>query len=338
MVREGSKILSMGGAILLLLPLFVYSYDIQGVSFAYNLTNNINGFDLSGGGQIASVRPYVFNEDAIIFNYNGEFSVIDFNPTNFYMANNLAMAKKLLLRGVGNKTTVYAGLYSFYAPSYPLYNIIDVVGGDSLNMYVGNFLFSSEARVRYKYFYSDIITNYIEPRLKTNIRIPLPYTYFTPHLEGGFRVYGEEALPFYGAGAQIYFPLTMDLSLATWFAFNEVAYPETEYITPLQYVDDPFFEEENIDEKYELGLHVTKSFLKQQAFIEASVNLFRKRFYALEGMGREDESAHISLQYTRFVSSKFVFYVKTSTLFNSSTVTTFDFVKNDLEIIFELIF
>ncbi|MDH4211113.1 MAG: hypothetical protein OEV79_06655 [candidate division WOR-3 bacterium] len=338
MVREDSKILSKGGAILLLLPLFIYSYSIEGVSFAYNLTNNINGFDLSGGGQIASLRPYVLNEDFVTLNYNGDFSLIDFDPTNFYMANNVGLAKKLLLRGVGNKTTLYAGLYSFYAPSYSLYNLVDIIGGDSLNVYLGNFLFSPDARVRYKYFYSDLIRSYYEPRLKAAIRIPLPYTYFTPKFEGGFRIYGEEAVPFYIAEAQLYFPLTIDLSLAVWFAFNEVSYPDTEYITPIQYVDDPFFEEENINEKYELGLYATKAFIKQQAFIETRAHLFRKRFYDMEGMDREDEGVNVSLQYTKFVSSTLVFYVKASTLFNSSTVNDFDFVKNDLELIFELIF
>ena len=323
---------------MLLLPLFVYSYSIEGVSFAYNITNNINGFDLSGGGQVVSLRPYVLNEDVVIFNYNGDFSLIDFNPTNFYMANNIGVAKKVLLRGVGNKTTLYAGLYSFYAPSYTVYNIIDVIGGDSLNMYVGDFLFSADGRVRYKHFYSDFIKSYYEPQFKTNIRIPLPYMYFTPRFEGGFRIYGEEAIPFYAAGAQLYFPLTMDLSFATWLGLSQVSDPDTEYIAPIQYVDDPFFEEENINEKYEIGLHVTKSFMKQQAFLEVDANLFRKRFYEMEGMSREDEGAYVSLQYTKFVSSTFVFYVKASTVFNSSTVNTFDYVKNDLELIFELIF
>jgi len=336
--REISKILSTGGAILLLLPLFIYSYSIEGLSFAYNLTNNVNGFDLSGGGQVASLRPYVFNETSVIFNYNGDFSMIDFNPTNFYMANNLGLAKRFLLRGVGNRTTMYAGLYSFYAPSYALYNIADIIAGDSMKMYVGNFLFSTDARIRYKYFYTNLIKSYYQPRLKAAIRIPLPYTYFTPKIEGGFRVYDDEFVPFYDAEAQIFFPLTIDLSLATWFAINMASHPDSEYITPIQYVDDPFFEEENVSEKYELGLYVTKSFVKQRAFIEARTNLFRKLFYDMEGMGREDEGIHVSLQYTKFVSSTLVFYAKVSTLFNSSTVNDFDFVKNDLELIFELIF
>lgn len=338
MAREISKILSTGGAIILLLPLFVYSYSIEGVSFAYNLTNNINGFDLSGGGQVASLRPYVFNEGSVTFNYNGDFSVIDFNPTNFYMANNLGLAKRFLLRGVGNRTTLYAGLYSFFAPSYTLYNSADIIAGDSSKMYLGNVLFSPEARIRYRYFYSDLIKSYYEPRLKTAVRFPLPYTYFIPKLEGGARIYEQEVVPFYVAEAQVFFPLTVNFSAATWFALNVASHPDADYITPIQYVDDPFFEEENISDKYELGLFVTKSFVKQQAFIEARANLFRKFFYDMEGMGREDEGLRISLQYTRFVSSTFVFYVNVSTLFNSSTVNDFDYVKNDLELIFELIF
>ncbi len=338
MVRADSKILSTGGAILLLLPIFIYSYSIEGVSFAYNITNNVNGFSLSDAGQIASVRPYFLNDDFLTLNYNGDLSVINFNPSNFFMTNNVGLAKKILLPGVGNKTTVYAGLYSFYAPSYELYNIIDLVGGDSLNMYIGKTLFSPDVRLRYKHFSSEFVQSYYEPRLKTDVRIPLPYMYLIPKLEGGFRIYGEEFVPFYIAEAQLHFPLTIDLSLATWFTFHEVTYPESTYITPVQYVDDPFFEEENINQQYDLGIYVTKSFIKQRAFIETQVNLFRKSFYEIEGMSRRDEGAYISLQYTNFMSSTLVFYVKASSLINTSTVNDFDFVKNDLELTFELIF
>lgn len=338
MVRAGSKFLSTGGAIMLLLPLFIYSYSIEGVSLAYNITNNINGFSMSGGGQVASLRPYVLSDDVVIFNYNGDFSVIDFNPTNFYMANNVAVAKKFLLPGVGNRTTMYAGAYHFYAPSYGLYNVVDVMFGDSLNMYAGNLLFSPDAKVRYKHFYSDFIAGYYEPRLKADVRIPLPYLYLIPKVEGGVRIYGEEFVPLYTAEAQLYFPLTMDLSVVSWLTYHDVADPDSEYITPIQYVDDPFFEEENIDQRYDLGVYLTKSFIKQQAFIETRVNLFRKIFYEIEGMTRTDEGINVSLQYTKFVSSTLVFYVKASTLINTSTVNDFDFVKNDLELIFELIF
>jgi len=338
-VRADSKILSTGG-VLLLLPFIIYSYSVQGISLAYNLTNNINQYNMSNGGQIAGLRPYFFLEDVVTLNYEGDFSLINFDPANLLIANSAALAKNFLLPGVGNKTTIYTRFYSFYAPSYDLYSIADVVCGDSLRLYVGNYLFSPDARVRYKHYYSDSITSYLEPRLKMGLRIPLPYAFLTPEAAGGFRIYGEESTPFYTASARLFFPLALDFSFSSQFTFHQAMSPDSEFITPPdpEYVDDPFFEEENIDHMYNLDLSINKSMIKERAFIEVRVNLFRKKFYEVAGMGRYDEGVNISLQYTRFVSSQFVFHTKVGTLINSSTVNDFDFMKNDLELIFELIF
>lgn len=322
----------------MLLPLILYSYSTQGISLAYNLTNNINQYNLSSGGHIAGVRPYFFLEDVVTLDYEGDFSLINFDLDNLLIANSAALAKDLLLPGVGNRTTIYTRLYSFLAPSYDLYRVADVVFGDSLRLYAGNFLFSPDARVRYKYYYSELITDYLEPRGKISIRIPLPYTYLTTEAGGGFRIYGEESTPFYTASARLLFPLSLDISLSGAFTFHQSLYPDTAFIVPLQYVDDPFFEEENIDQSYGLHLAVNKSLIKERAFIEVRTSLYRKKFYEVGGMGRRDEGIHASLQYTRFVNSKFVFHIKGSTLINSSTVNDFDYMKNDLELIFELIF
>jgi len=336
-VRADSKILSMGG-VLLLLPYFIYSYSVQGVSFAYNLTNNINQYNMSSGGQIAGLRPHFFLEDVVTVKYEGDFSLINFDPTNLLIANSAALAKNFLLPGVGNKTTIYTEFYSFFAPSYDLYRVADVVCGDSLRLYVGNYLLSTGARVRYKHYYSDLITSYLEPRLKMGVRIPLPYAFFTPEAAGGFRIYGEESTPFYTASARLFFPLALDLSFSSKFTFHQAMPPDSAFITPPQYVDDPFFEEENIDHIIDLDLSINKSLIKERAFIEGRANLFRKEYYEVAGMGRRDEGINISLQYTRFVSSQFIFHTKVSTLINSSTVNDFDFMKNDLELTFELIF
>lgn len=337
MVRADSKILSTGG-VLLLLPFLVYSYSVQGFSFAYNLTNNINQYNFSSGGHIAGLRPYFFLEDVVTVNYEGDFSLINFDPTNLLVANSAALAKDLLLPGVGNRTTVYARLYHFFAPSYDLYRVADVVCGDSLRLYVGNILLLPDVRIRYRYYYSDLITDYLEPRAKMGLRIPLPYAYLTTEAGGGFRIYGEESTPLYMASARLLFPLSLDLSFSSKFTFRQTMNPDSLFITPTQYVDDPFFEEENIDHTYDLDLSVNKSLIKERAFIEARANLYRKKYFEVSGMDRRDEGIYISLQYTRFVNSKFVFHTKASMLANSSTVNDFDFMKNDLELIIELIF
>jgi hypothetical protein len=336
-VRVDSKILSTGG-VLLLLPFIIYSYSLQGVSLAYNLTNNINQYDMSTGGQIAGLRPYFFLEDVVTVSYEGNFSLINFDPSNLLIENSAALAKNFLLPGVGNKTTFYTEFYSFFAPSYDLYRVADVISGDSLRLYVGNYLLSTDARVRYKHYYSDVITSYLEPRVKLGLRIPLPYAFFTPEAAGGMRIYGEESTPFYSASARLFFPLALDLSFSSQFTFHQALSPDSEFITPSQYVDDPFFEDENIDHIYDLDLAINKSLIKERAFIEARANLFRKEYYEVAGMGRRDEGMNISLQYTRFANSQFVFHIKVGTLLNSSTVNDFNFMKNDLELIFELIF
>ncbi|UCF70926.1 MAG: hypothetical protein JSW49_01230 [candidate division WOR-3 bacterium] len=337
MVRADSKILSAGGVILLL-PFLIYSYNVQGVSLAYNLTNNINQYNMSSGGHVAGLRPYIFLEDVVTFNYEGDFSLINLAPENLLIANSAAIGKDILLPGVGNRTALYARYYSFYAPSYDLYGVTDVALGDSLRLYAGNYLLKPDVRVRYKYYHSELVTDYLEPRAKISVRIPLPYAYFTPEVSGGFRSYGEELTPFYTTSAWLLLPLSLNLSFSTIFTFHRAVAPDSLFIVPSEYIDDPFFEEENVEETYDLEFGLNKSLIRERAFIEGRVKLFRKKYYEVSGMGRRDEGINIALQYTRFVDSKFVFHVKASTLMNASTVNDFDFMKNDLELIFELIF
>lgn len=336
MARD-SGILSTGGAALLLLPIFLFSYNTQGVSLAYNLTNNINQFNLSTGGQIVGLRPYFFLEDVFNVDYEGDFSLVNFEPRNLLMANTAALSKAILLPGVGNRTTLYARLYSFHAPSYDPYGLADAVFGDSIRLYTGKFLFMPDARVRYKYFFSDSITSYLEPQVKLGLKIPLPYAFFTPSASAGLRIYGEESTPFFRTSAQLFFPLSIDFSISTTFTFGKATPPDSAFIVPATYIDDPFFEEENIEDIYDLELGINRSDIRERAFIEFRGNLFRKNFLEVNGEGRTDEGIGLSLQYTKFMSSTFVFHVTVGTLLNSSTRPEFDFMKNDLELIFELI-
>lgn len=337
MVLARSRILSTGG-VLLLLPYFIHSYSTQGVSFAFNLTNNVNQYNLSGSGQIAGIRPYFFLEDAVNVDYEGDLSMINFDPYNLLISNTLALSKDIFLPGVGNRTTLYARGYSFHAPSYDEYGTADVVLGDSIRYYAGTLLFLPDARVKYKYYYSDLMMNYLEPWAKIGVRIPLPYAFLTPSAGAGLRLYGEESTPFYNVSAQLLFPLSLDLSLSAQFTYGRATPPDSVFIVPLTYADDPFFEAENLEEVYDLGLSVNRSLLKDRAYVETRIDLFRKNFYEMNGEGRIDEGLNLSLIYTRFMTREFVFHLRVGTLLNSSTRAEFDFMKYDLELIFELIF
>ena len=338
MVRKDSRRYSTGGVMLLLLPLFVFSYSMRSVSFASSITNNINEFNQSGAGQITSLKPYFLYDEFLTFNYNGDLSVINFNATDLFVANDVELAKNVLLPGVGNKTIAYTRFYIFYAPSYDPYNTIGIQGGDLLDFYFDNLLFSSDASVSYEHYYSDSIMSYLEPRLKADLRVPIPYAFLTPQFASGARIYANEFIVFYTAATQLHFPLTMDFSVSSQFTFYHAMQPESEYITPPQYADDPFFEKVNLDQMHDLDIFITKTFIKQQASVEAHLNFFHKKFYEIEGIGRTDDGLQVDLQYKKLLTSRLDFSVKTSIWTNSSSVDDFDFVKSDLELIFELLF
>jgi len=338
MIRKDSRSFSTGGVILLLLPVFVFSYSMRSVSFASNITNNINEFNQSSAGQITSLKPYFLYDGFLIFIYNGDLSVINFNATDLFVTNDVQLAKNILLPGVGNKTIAYTKFYTFYTPSYDLYNNIDIECGDRLDFYFDNLLFSSDVNVSYKHYYSDDIMSYLEPRLNTHLRVPIPYAFLTPQFASGARIYGNEFVPFYTAATQLHFPLTMDFSVSSQFTFHHVMQPESEYITSPEYADDPFFEKVNLNQMYDLDIIITKTFIKQRASVETHLNLFHKNFYEIEGIGRTDGGLQVDLQYKRLLTSQLDFSVRASTWMNSSTVDDFDFVKSDLELIFELLF
>ena len=340
MVLARGRILSTGGALLALLPYFVHSYSTQGVSLAYNLTNNVNQYHLSGSGQIVGIKPYFFLEDVVNVDYEGDFFMINFDPYNLFIGNRAALSKDFFLPGVGNRTTLYAKFYNFHAPSYDRYSTSEFTGGDSIRFYAGKVLFLPDVHVRYRLYNADLMTSYLEPRVKTHVRIPLPYAFLTSGASAGLRMYGEERTPSYAASVELLFPLSLDFSLSADFGFSRALAPDSVFIVPADYADDPFFEEENLELAYDIGLNLNRSLLKDRAFIEVRANAFRKQFFEMNGVGRTDEGVGLSLRYTRYMTRQFVFHLRAGTLLNSSNVenSTFDYIKDDFEMIFELIF
>lgn len=337
MVTATNKILLRGGVILLL-PLIAYSYNRAGLQVGYSVTDNIYQLDIKDAGQIMGVNPYFSSSGLLDFDYVGEISLINFDAANLLVANDIAITKNILLPGVGNKTAFYADIYGFYTPSHEQYRIAEMVLGNSLNVYFGNYLFFPETKLRYRHYFSDSISSYLEPSVQIGLRIPLPYFSLIPKLGAGFRHYLEEFVPLYTAASHLYFPLTLDFSIAFSLYFLHASYPQSDYITSLRYVDDPFFEEENINKISELSISINRILAKQRVFVEARFDILHKEFYEIENLDRSDKRLQFSLQFTKFINDNLGLHINGYSLINTSTLEDFDYIKNAVELNLELIF
>jgi hypothetical protein len=329
------------GGVLALLPFIASSYSPQkyaGFQVGYAITDNISQLNLRNAGQVINVSPFFFYGGFLQFDYDGDISLINFESANLLVANDIKITKNILLPGIGNKTAIYADIYSFYTPSYEQYRIFDISAGNSLHTYFGNHPFSLDMKVRHKYYVLDSLDDYLEPSLDIALSIPLPYSLFTPDIEIGFRKYLEELVPFYRIGSELFFPLTLEFSIATGVKYLRSSQPQSDYIIPLRYVDDPFFEEENISELSGLDILVTRTIAKKRIFIEAKLALFRKAFYEIENLERIDKGLLLSLRFTKIINDNLRLQVNGNNQINTSTIEDFDYMKNEVELNLELIF
>ena len=340
MVTATSRILRKGGAILLL-PFIALSYNPNkggGIGFGYGITDNIYQLSIRDGGQIISISPYLFYSGPLDIDYAGDISLINFETDNLVLTNEMEMAKKILLPGIGNKTAFYVDVFSFYTPGYEQYRTIDVTGGNSLQAYLRNYFISLNTKLRYKYYLLDSLNGYLEPLINFACGIPLPYFVFTPDIEIGFRKYLEEFIPFYRTGSNLFFPLTMHLSAAMEINYLHSSTPQNDYITPLRYADDPFFEEENLEELLNLKLMATRTIAKKRIFAEVQVSLFRKAFHEVEDLERIDKGLDFALRFTKFIGGNLRLRLDGKSHINSSNIEDFDYMKNTIEMNLELIF
>jgi hypothetical protein len=329
------------GGVLVLLPLIASSYSPKehaGLQFGYTITDNINQLNLRNAGQIINASPFFFYSSFLQFDYAGDISLINFESANLLLANDIKITKNVLLPGIGNKTAIYADIYSYYTPSYVQYRIFDITAGSSLHTYFGNYAFSLDMKVRHKNYVLDSLDDYLEPSLDIALSIPLPYSLFMPNIEMGFRKYLEEQVLFYSTGSELSFPLTLDFSIAMGMEYSRSSQPQSNYIIPLSYADDPFFEEENISELFDLDISVTRTIAKKRIFAEAKLTLFRKVFYEIEDLARIDKGLQFSLRFTKIIKDHLRVHVNGNNHINTSTIEDFDYMKNEVELNLELIF
>jgi len=339
-VAATSKFLLKGG-VLLLLPLMIYSDNPNnhaGIQASYGITDNVHQLNIMTAGQELAISPYVFLAGFLEFDYSGDISIISFDANNLVVANDIRIKKGILFPRVGNKTAIYAELYTFYAPAYEQYRFADISVGNDLNLYLDNFLFSNQTKIRYKHYPLDSLTDYLEPSMKLELAIPLPYFVFTPGIGCGFRRYGEECISLYTAVSNLYLPLTLDFSMACEFRFSHVSQPQSYYIIPPTYADEPFFEEENVKESAELSISANRMAAKKRVFVEATLTLFNKVFYEVENLSRTDKGLRTSVQFRKFLNDNLGMHINLYSHINTSTIDDFDYMKNGVEFTLELIF
>lgn len=339
-VTATSNILLRGGVILLL-PLIAFSYSPQeytGLQIGYTITDNIDQLNLRDAGQIINASPFFFYSGFLQFDYAGDISLINFESDNLLVANAIEITKNILLPGIGNKTAIYAELFSFYTPSYQQYRLFDIMAGNALNAYLGDYLFSLDTKAHYKYYLMDSLNGYLEPSLNLSCGIPLPYFLFTPEIEIGFRQYLQEFVPFYRNGSELFFPLTLDFTVGVGIEYLRSSQPQSDHIIPLRYVDDPFFEEENISELLGLDISATRTIVKKRIFAEVKLVLFRKIFYEIQDLERIDKGLEFSIGFTKFIRDDLRLHVNGHNHLNTSTIEDFDYMKNEIEVNLELIF
>ena len=340
MVTVTSRILFRGG-VFLLLPFIASSYSpAQGgaIGLGYGVTDNLYQLNIRDAGQTMTLSPYLFYSGFLDIDYSGNIALINFERDNLLFTNEMEIAKKILLPGIGNKTDFYAGILSFHTPGYEQYRTIDITGGNSLHVYFDNYLLSMETTVRYKHYLLDSLDDYLEPRLDLSCGIPLPYFVLTPVFEIGFRKYLQETTPLYRIGSSLFFPLTLDFSTSMEVYYWHAAQPQFDHIIPLTYADDPFFEEENLNELLTLEISATRTFIRQRIFAEANMHMFQKKFYDIEELPRTDKGLIISIDITKFVNEDLKLRLAGNTCVNTSTIADYDFVKNEIVLNLELIF
>jgi hypothetical protein len=166
----------------------------------------------------------------------------------------------------------------------------------------------------------------------------MPYFYFVPGFGAGFMVYEDKRLPWCYFSLVLDFPLTGDFTIA--FSGDYFMLSDTENDSPLadSLLLDPFFENEGITRSVDLGLSVNKNFVKHRGYLSLYLNLFKKDFFEVENIRRNDSGFFGSLEYTKITSKNTSFFVRVSSQVNNSTIENLNYIKNDIGVGIQLIF
>jgi len=328
-----------GGAIILLLPFILLSDSYAGIKVSNLYTDNLYYIgEIERGGNQTTVSPFFSYSDFLDFDYTGDASMIDFDGEDIFIGNRVDIQKRFNLPGLGNRNYLYVNGYSFFPLNYRNYGLSEIFGGDSLSLYIGNWLLGLGMEVGYVDFSSNSIEDYIKPEIKTDLSIPMPYFYFVPGFTAGFMIYEDWRIPYYNFSLGLDFPLTGDFTIAVSGSYFQLS--ESEDDSPLSdsLLLDPFFENEGITRNVSLGLSVNKIFLKQKSYLNLYLSLFEKDFFEVENIQRNDSGFFAGLQYTKIVGNNTSFFFGVSSQVNNSTIEDLSYTKNSVSGGIQLIF
>lgn len=328
-----------GGAVILLLPLLLLSNSYTGIKVSNSYTDNLYFIgEIEKRGNITNVSPFLGYSGFLDFDYLGDISIIDFDKDDVFIGNRVGIQKKFNLPGLGNKNYLYINGYNFTPLNYQNYGLNEIYGGDSLSLYLGKFLLSSGMKIGYVDFNSDSIEDYVKPELTADLSIPMPYFYFVPGIDVGLMFYGDERLPYYNFSISLDFPLTGDFTMAASGSYFWLSEPKDDNPLADSLLLDPFFEKEGIARNIRLNLSINKTFVEYKSYLKLYLSIFKKDFFEIGDILRNDTGLFVSLQYTKMVNKNTSFFVSFSTQMNNSTIDNLSYVKNNLGGGFQLIF
>ncbi len=328
-----------GGAIILLLPFLLLSNSYTGITVSNSYTDNLYFIgEIEKRGNITNVSPFFSYSGFLDFDYLGNVSIIDFDGEDIFIGNRVGIQKIFNLPGLGNRNYLYLNGYNFTPVNYQNYGLNEIYGGDSLSLYVGNFLLGAGIKVAYVNFNSDSVKDYIRPELKTDLTIPMPYFYFVPGIDAGLMIYENERLPYYDFSLSLDFPLTGDFTILFSGNYFLLMEPKENYALSDSLLLDPFFEEEGIERKINFNLSVNKTFAEQKAYLSLYLTLFDKDFFEVGSIQRKDTGFLASLRYDKIVNNNTSFFVSFSSQLNNSTIENLSYVKNNIGAGIQLIF
>ncbi|MGB9721854.1 MAG: hypothetical protein ACPL28_10290 [bacterium] len=315
------------GGVFLLLPFLLYGSGA--ISLNLTATDNINLLNIREPGLTFSIMPLYDLESDIKLHYNGVFSLVNLIPKNLIIENYLGTDKTFYLKGIGNKNTISANLYHFYTPYIDIYQLLEFGLSDSLNIYLKDrYLLSPDFNLRYRYFLSDSINDYGEISFGAGIRIPLPYLFFAPYGAIGIRHYNDVDFFLYTLILDFTLPLTDNYGINTIFKYDYITEPADISILNPNYMDDPFFENENLHQSQKIEFILHRLF--RDLRLSISFQIYRKDFFPVYNQIRDDNGFAININFTRFIERKIFFSAGFESLSNFSSVNDFDYMKNSV--------
>jgi hypothetical protein len=329
----------IGGAIILLLPFLLLSNIHGGVLVSNSYTDNLYFIgEIEKGGNESAIAPFFEFSGLVDLYYSGNISMIDFNDDDIFFGNSISLKKKFNLPGLGNKNYIYLEGYNFTPLTYQEYRLNEISAGDSLLVNLGRYLFFAGTQFDYVNFDSDSIEDYIEGELRSYISIPMPYFYLVPGIGTGLMLYGDEMLPYYMFSLSMDFPLTGDFFFSISGLYFKLSEPQDDYPLSDSLLLDPFFENEGIERNANLALSVTRSFMEERSLINLYMELFKKDFFEIGNIRRNDSGVFVDLRFTHIINNNLSLFVGLNSTVNNSTIENLNYTKNSIDGGIQLIF